>query len=104
MPKPWFVQVGDIYYAAIRHERYDDILQESGRNKEFSSATYALSYAKKVFDKLFPPPAPSQPIDVEPDAVKQWRAERLRQRQEDLIAGTLLGVQVVKKRRFRAAR
>lgn len=99
-----FIQIGeDRYLGTIRRGATEEVVQENGKNVEFKSAAAAVLAARMI---LFPK-IPGEPAILfhqpDPVAVQQWKAERLRRRQEDRDIATLMNVQVVTKRRVRRA-
>lgn len=94
MPRASFIQIRDEYFGTIIRAGREDILREQG----FTSPTRAVEYARQKIA-----PKPSAPIEVKtddrPEVVKRWNEEKLARRKEDLHMRTLIGVEVVTKRR-----
>ena len=103
-PEASFIQIGDTYYATIKRGNVEDVIKERGVNKPFDSATRAMNAALKAIESAkrieIPDPPPTSPEkDLRIEMVDRWRQERLAQRQADREAATLMGIEVVVKRK-----
>jgi hypothetical protein len=102
-PQPAFISVGENYFATIKRDGVETVLKEDGKIKPFDSSTRAMAAAIKAVASISkqiqiasPPPMSHEP---QPEAVLRWRKDRLEQRQADRDYATLMGVEVIHKRR-----
>lgn len=95
-PKPSFIQVGETYFATVRRGLVETILEENGKHKPFESAARAM---RAAIDSLKPIAIEEPACPAEPDLVSQWREEKAREVHALQTQGTLLGVQVVRRKR-----
>lgn len=102
--QPSFIQIGETYYATIKTPGSEDILKDpTGQKLRFDSATRAMNAAIQEIANQNPriiinnPPPHKTPEEI--GLVTSWRQDKLRRRNDDRDMATMLGIEVVTKRR-----
>lgn len=98
-----YIRSGAIFYATIRSNGNENIITgPDGQNIPFTCSIQARKAAQRRIDEAAKP-APIEVIAVDetPQLVREWREQRLAEQRKLSDMGTLIGVEVVRKRRFR---